>query len=201
MTDRDGIFAGSDPLAIAQRWLDEAGPLEPNDPNAMALATVDADGMPNVRVVLLKAIENGGFTFFTNYDSQKGTEIAQSGKAAFVLHWKSLRRQVRVRGPIARESAQVSDAYYASRALGSRIGAWASQQSRPLASRDVLMAEVEAARARLGESPARPPNWGGYKITPLEVEFWADGEFRLHNRFCWRRASPEGKWTTQRLYP
>ena len=135
MSDRVGIFAGEDPFAIAKRWLAEAEPLEPADPNAMALSTVDAGGMPNTRIVLLKAIETDSFVFFTNYESAKGQEIAATGKASFVIHWKSLARQIRVRGPIDKVSAEESDAYYKTRPLGSRIGAWASQQSRPLASR------------------------------------------------------------------
>jgi pyridoxamine 5'-phosphate oxidase len=199
--DRGGIFAGSDPFAIARDWLAEATPEEPNDPNAIALATVDADGMPNVRMVLLKEIEPEGFVFYTNYDSRKGQEIAASGKAAFVLHWKSLRRQIRVRGLASREEGPAADAYFASRSLQSRLGAWASRQSQPLASRLSLMAEVARVTAEHGTNPGRPPFWGGIRIRPLEVEFWADGAFRLHDRFRWSRSSPSEDWEIQRLNP
>lgn len=201
MTDRGGIFAGDDPFAIARAWLDEATPQELNDPNAMALATVDADGLPNVRVVLLKDIEDDAFVFYTNYDSQKGQEIAASGKAAFVLHWKSLRRQVRVRGLVEREEGEKADAYYASRALQSRLGAWASRQSQPLSSRAALVAEVAKVTLRQGPLPSRPPFWGGFRIRPLEFEFWADGDYRLHDRFRWRRQALDGEWEIHRLNP
>lgn len=199
--DRNGIFAGDDPFALAQSWLAEAEGLEPNDPNAIALATVDASGLPNVRMVLLKEIEAQAFVFYTNYDSRKGQEIAASGKAAFVLHWKSLRRQIRVRGLTEREDGPKADAYYASRSLKSRLGAWASQQSRPLASREALMAEAAKVGVTKGPNPPRPPFWGGFRILPLEIEFWADGAFRLHDRFRWSRETPESPWTTQRLNP
>lgn len=201
MTDRGGIFAGDDPFALARAWLEEATPQELNDPNAMALATVDQDGLPNVRVVLLKDIEHDAFVFYTNYDSRKGQEITASGKAAFVLHWKSLRRQVRVRGLVEREDGETADAYYASRALQSRLGAWASHQSQPLSSRAALVAEVAKVTLRHGPRPARPPFWGGFRIRPLEIEFWADGEYRLHDRFRWSRQSLDGKWEIQRLNP
>ncbi|MCE6952124.1 pyridoxamine 5'-phosphate oxidase [Cereibacter sphaeroides] len=199
--DRSGIFAGDDPFAIARAWLAEAEPVEPNDANAIALATVDAAGLPNVRMVLLKEIEEAGFVFYTNYGSAKAEEIATAGKAAFVLHWKSLRRQIRVRGLVEREEGPQADAYYASRSLKSRLGAWASQQSRPLASRASLMAEVAKVTARFGTNPPRPAFWGGFRILPLEIEFWADGAFRLHDRFRWRRASPSEDWSIDRLHP
>lgn len=199
--DRTGIFEGADPIEIAQRWLVEAQGVEPNDANAGALASVDGDGMPNVRIVLVKDIEADGFVFFTNYDSAKGQELDQSGKAALGLHWKSLRRQIRVRGVVARVAGDVSDAYYQSRALESRIGAWASQQSRPLVSRDVLRDDVARLSAELGATPTRPKNWGGYRITPLEIEFWADGAFRLHDRFCWRRKTVQDDWQIECLFP
>lgn len=207
MTDRSGIFAGDDPFAIAQAWLTEAAREEPNDPNAIALATVDATGLPNVRMVLLKDIETtqaqsgGGFVFYTNYGSTKGQEIAQSGKAAFVMHWKSLRRQIRVRGLTSREEGPQADEYYASRSLKSRLGAWASEQSAPLSSRTALMAEVARVTARQGPNPKRPPFWGGFRILPLEIEFWADGAFRLHDRFRWRRSAPDQAWEIHRLNP
>lgn len=201
MIGRDGIFAGGDPFEIVRRWLDEAGKVEPSDPNAMALATVDDNGMPNSRIVLMKDVEDDGFTFFTNYNSAKGIEVDVAKKAAFVIHWKSLRRQIRVRGRIERIDAAVSDEYYASRALGSRIGAWASQQSQVLASRKTLMEAVTDAENKYGDNPPRPENWGGYKIIPSELEFWADGEFRLHDRFKWTRDRIENPWLVERLNP
>ena len=201
MTDRTGVFAGDDPFAIARAWMAEAVQTEPNDPDAIALATVDAAGMPNVRMVLLREIEAAAFVFYTNYDSRKGQEIAASGKAAFVLHWKSLRRQIRVRGVTSREEGPQADAYYASRSLKSRLGAWASAQSQPLASRAALMAEVAKVTARHGLAPARPPHGGGIRIVPLEIEFWADGDFRLHDRFRWERHLPADEWRVQRLNP
>ena len=201
MADRDGIFAGEDPFAIARSWLQEAEAAEVNDPNAIALATVDADGLPNVRMVLLKEIESDAFVFYTNYGSAKAQEIDQGGKAAFVMHWKSLRRQVRVRGTVTREAGPRADAYYASRSLKSRLGAWASDQSQPLSSRAALMAEVAKVTAAKGTNPPRPPFWGGYRIRPVEIEFWADGAFRLHDRFRWRRDTEDAEWTVTRLNP
>lgn len=207
MADRSGIFAGDDPFEIARRWLAEAAPKEPNDPNAIALATVDAEGLPNVRMVLLKDIVGnqadgtGAFVFYTNYGSAKGQEIAATGKAAFVLHWKSLRRQIRVRGLVAREEGAMADAYYASRSLQSRLGAWASDQSQPLESRMALMTRVARMTAVHGPNPGRPPHWGGFRIMPLEIEFWADGAFRLHDRFRWKRETVEEQWTVDRLNP
>ena len=199
--DRSGIFAGDDPFAIARAWLAEAEPQEVNDPNAIALATVDADGMPNARMVLLKSIDSDSFVFYTNYGSAKGREIEASGKAAFVLHWKSLRRQVRVRGITRREEGPDADAYYASRSLKSRLGAWASDQSQPLDSRTSLMAEVAKVTVKQGTNPQRPPFWGGVRIIPTEIEFWADGAFRLHDRFRWTRATATQGWQVQRLNP
>lgn len=201
MTDRTGIFAGDDPFEIARAWLAEATRSEPNDPDAVALATVDETGLPNARMVLLREIEADAFVFYTNYGSAKAREIGTSGKAAFVLHWKSLRRQVRVRGIVEREDGARADAYFASRSLKSRLGAWASRQSQPLASRAALLAEVAKVTAQHGVSPARPPFWGGFRIRPVEIEFWADGPFRLHDRFRWRRAAPGEAWDIQRLNP
>ncbi|ANT59097.1 pyridoxamine 5'-phosphate oxidase [Salipiger sp. CCB-MM3] len=201
MSDRTGIFAGDDPFEIARNWLKEAEATELNDPNAIALSTVDEDGLPNARMVLLKEIEASAFVFYTNYESAKSKEILGSGKAAFVLHWKSLRRQIRVRGFVDREDGPQADAYYASRSLKSRLGAWASKQSRPLASRAALMAEVAKITATKGPNPPRPEFWGGFRITPVEVEFWADGAFRLHDRFVWRRTSVSDEWTVTRLNP
>lgn len=201
MTDRSGIFAGNDPFAIARSWLAEAEQSEPNDPNAIALATVDADGLPNSRMVLLKEIAADAFVFYTNYGSAKAVELDGAGKAAFVMHWKSLRRQVRVRGTVRREEGPAADAYYQSRSLKSRLGAWASHQSQPLESRAALMAEVARVTARHGTHPPRPPFWGGYRVQPVEIEFWADGAFRLHDRFVWRREGQTGDWKIQRLNP
>tara|TARA_R110002020_G_scaffold47767_12_gene136353 strand:+ start:3349 stop:3954 length:606 start_codon:yes stop_codon:yes gene_type:complete len=201
LSERDGKFAGEDPFAIARSWLAEAEAAEINDPNAIALATVDADGLPNVRMVLLKEIEDAAFVFYTNYESKKAQELDAAGKAAFVVHWKSLRRQIRVRGTIAREDGPKADEYYASRSLKSRLGAWASKQSQPLSSRGHLMAEVAKMTTRHGTNPPRPAFWGGYRLTPLEIEFWADGEFRLHDRFVWRRQEVNKRWTVERLNP
>ncbi len=201
MNDRDGIFAGDDPFALCKSWLDEAKQHEPNDPNAVALASVDPEGMPNVRIVLLKSIEDDGFVFYTNYASAKGQEILSAGKASFVMHWKSLRRQIRVRGLVEREDGPIADAYYESRPLDSRLGAWASRQSQPLTSRQTLMDQVELARSEKGTDPDRPPFWGGFRIFPLEIEFWADGEYRLHDRFRWHRATPNATWEILRLSP
>tara|TARA_R110002033_G_scaffold2579_9_gene17447 strand:- start:115 stop:729 length:615 start_codon:yes stop_codon:yes gene_type:complete len=204
MAERDGIFAGDDPVAIAARWLEEATASEPEDSNAIALATVDSDGLPNVRMVLLKEIEigQGAFVFYTNFESKKGRELAANPQAAFVMHWKSLRRQVRVRGPVERVSDEQADVYYASRSLQSRLGAWASAQSRPLESRGALMAEVAKVTASKGVSPRRPPFWGGFRIRPVEIELWADGAFRLHDRFRFTRDTPQtGNWAVARLNP
>lgn len=201
MSGRDGIFAGDDPFALAQAWLDHASETEVSDPNAMQLATVDSDGLPNVRTVLLKEIEADAFVFYTNYESAKGQELAASGKAAFVMHWKTTGRQVRARGLVEREDGPQADAYYRSRALQSRLGAWASQQSRPLSSRAALVAEVAKVTASKGTNPDRPPFWGGFRIRPLEIEFWANGQFRLHDRFRWHRASLQDSWEVTRLNP
>ena len=198
--DRGGIFAGDDPLAIVRSWLDAANEAEPNDANAIALATVDAGGLPDVRMVLLKEIEAAAFVFYTNYDSAKAHELDGTGKAAFCLHWKSLRRQVRVRGEVTREEGPQADAYFASRHPESRLGAWASHQSRAVGSRADLLARVEAVKAEQGEEPARPPFWGGYRLEPREIEFWADGAHRLHDRFRWTRVAADG-WKVERLNP
>ena len=200
MSDRTGIFAGDDPFAIARAWLAEAEAAEPNDPNAVALATVDPDGLPDVRMVLLKEIEADAFVFYTNYDSAKGRQIAASGKAAFVMHWKSLRRQIRVRGDVTREEGAQADAYYASRSLQSRLGAWASKQSQPLESRAALVAAAARQGLVHGTNPARPPFWGGFRLRPVQIEFWSDGAFRLHDRFRWTRQA-DRRWQVDRLYP
>lgn len=201
MTDRSGKFAGDNPFEIARGWLAEATTHEPNDANAIALSTVDADGMPNARMVLLKDIEDNAFVFYTNYASAKAVEIDATGKAAFVIHWKSLRRQIRVRGTVSREEGEQADAYYKARSLKSRLGAWASHQSQPLSSRSALMAEVAKVTTQQGVTPTRPPFWGGFRIHPVEIEFWADGAYRLHDRFVWRRANADDAWEVTRLSP
>jgi len=201
MAARSEIFEGDNPIAIIRRWQEEAWASEPNDANAMALATVDSSGLPNVRMVLLKEIEDDGFVFYTNYDSAKGTELAATENAAFVMHWKSLRRQVRVRGAVTREDGRQADAYYESRPLQSRIGAWASAQSRPLGSRETLIAEVAKMGLRHGTNPKRPAFWGGFRVTPVEIELWADGAFRLHDRFRWIRSGGGRAWQATRLAP
>jgi pyridoxamine 5'-phosphate oxidase len=196
-----GDFTESDePFALFQAWLKEAEASEPNDPNAMALATVDETGLPNVRMVLLKGFDEKGFVFYTNTESNKGRELLGQGKAALVLHWKSLRRQVRARGPVTLVSEQEADAYFQSRPRDSRIGAWASQQSRPLESRFALekAVAVNTAKFAVGEIP-RPPHWTGFRIAPSTIEFWQDKPFRLHDRVVFSR---EGDgWRKVRLYP
>lgn len=200
------IFAGDDPFALATRWLREAEETEPRDANAVQLATVDGAGMPNVRTVLVKDIESdgrgyGAFVFYTNYGSAKARELDGSGRGALVFHWKSLGRQVRARGSVEREDGSKADDYYRSRAYGSRIGAWASRQSEPVSSREAIMAAVETAERQHGANPDRPPFWGGFRLLPVEMEFWSDGAHRLHDRFRWRRQGPGSEWTVERLYP
>lgn len=189
-----------EPFRLFAGWMEEATASEPNDPNAMALATVDAEGLPDVRMVLLKGADEAGFVFYTNTESAKGVELAANPKAALVFHWKSLRRQVRVRGPVAQVSDREADAYFASRHRDSRIGAWASQQSRPLETRFALEKAValQAAKHAIGEIP-RPPYWAGYRITPVAMEFWQDRPFRLHDRVRFVRS--EAGWERTRLYP
>jgi pyridoxamine 5'-phosphate oxidase len=197
----DGDFTESaEPYALFARWLNDAATSEPNDPTATALATVDPDGMPNVRMVLLKGFDEQGFVFYTNYESVKGRELLASMKAAMCFHWKSLRRQVRVRGPVESVSDTEADAYFASRPRGSRIGAWASPQSRPLESRFALEKAVAeyTARYAIGDIP-RPPHWSGFRIRPVSIEFWHDRPFRLHDRVLFE--AEEGGWRKVRLYP
>ncbi len=199
----DGDFTeASEPFALFERWFSDATASEPNDPNAMALATVDPDGLPNVRMVLMKGWDEAGFVFYTNTESAKGRELLSGKKAALVLHWKSLKRQVRVRGPVEIVTDAEADEYFQSRPRDSRIGAWASQQSRPLESRFALEKAVatNAAKYAIGEVP-RPPHWTGFRIRPVEIEFWHDKPFRLHDRIVFRRPAPEGGWTKARLYP
>jgi pyridoxamine 5'-phosphate oxidase len=201
MSVRSGIFAGDDPFEIARSWLTEAEAEETNDPNAIALSTVDAQGMPNARMVLLKEIEDDAFVFYTNYGSAKAQELDFTGKAAFVMHWKSLRRQIRVRGLVTREDGPDADEYYNSRALGSRIGAYASKQSQVLEKKSQLVARVAKYTAKLGMHPPRPAFWGGFRIKPVEIEFWADGPFRLHDRFRWTVGAGDDGWSIVRLNP
>lgn len=197
----DGDFVKStEPYELFSRWLKDATASEPNDPNAVALSTVDQDGLPNVRMVLLKDFDEQGFVFYTNYESAKGQEILASMKAAMCFHWKSLRRQVRVRGIVEKVTDAEADAYYATRPRGSRIGAWASQQSRPLESRFALEKAVATFTTRyaIGDIP-RPAHWSGFRIKPVSIEFWHDRPFRLHDRVVFK---PEGdKWNKTRLYP
>ena len=197
----NNIFEGSNPIEISKRWLAEAEKTEINDPNAMALASVDLHGMPNVRMVLLKEIESTGFVFYTNFQSAKAKEILSSGKAALVIHWKSLRRQIRVRGSVIKTSEEQADRYFDSRSLNSRYGAIASEQSKPLQNRADLEERVASVKRESGDQPKRPAYWGGFKITPIEMELWADGEDRLHNRFKYSYESNDENWTIQRLFP
>lgn len=194
------IFDRDDPFALFADWFADARRKEPNDPNAMALATADGTGLPDVRMVLLKDFDADGFVFYTNLDSVKGQQIGANLQAALCFHWKSLRRQVRLRGPLAPVSPEEADAYFASRARDSRIGAWASKQSRPLESRFALEKAVarEAARFGLGNVP-RPPNWSGFRLIPQHFEFWRDRPFRLHDRLVFDRQ--DTGWMTSRLYP
>jgi pyridoxamine 5'-phosphate oxidase len=203
-----GDFAEvAEPFGLFEAWLAEAGKHEANDPNAMALATVDTTGLPNVRMVLLKGLDGPdhpqrGFVFYTNLDSAKGRELLASGKAALSFHWKSLRRQVRVRGLVSVVSDREADAYFATRPRGARLGAWASQQSRPLESRLALEKAVAlvAVKYPVGEIP-RPPYWSGFRVTPLEIELWHDRPFRLHERVVFRRHAVGEAWRKERLYP
>ena len=196
-----GDFSLSDePIALFREWLQDAHEQEVNDPTAVALATVDEDGMPDVRMVLLKDVDERGFTFYTNFQSQKGAELQATPKAAMCFHWKSLRRQVRIRGNVEVVSDAEADAYYASRPRGSRIGAWASQQSRPLESRFALEKAVAEYTAKypIGEIP-RPPYWSGFRVMPDTIEFWHNRKFRLHDRIVFARG--DGGWGKTRLYP
>ena len=205
MTDTElttGDFTETaEPYRLFAAWLKDATASEPNDPNAVALATVDTDGLPDVRMVLLKGFDEQGFVFYTNFESAKGREILATMKAAMCFHWKSLRRQVRVRGPVEIVTDTEADAYFASRPRGSRIGAWASKQSRPLEGRFALEKAVAeyTARHAIGEIP-RPPYWSGFRIRPSQIEFWHDRPFRLHDRIVFT-ANDKGEWDKDRLYP
>ena len=199
----DGDFGDSEePLRLFAAWLDEATRSEASDPNAMALATVDSGGVPNVRMVLLKGLDTRGFVFYTSMNSQKGRELDAQPQAALSFHWKSLRRQVRIRGPVTRVSDAEADAYFATRPRMAQIGAWASQQSAPLESRFALEKAVALYTAKhpTGAVP-RPPYWVGYCVSPMLIEFWREMPFRLHERVEFRRASPDAAWSKTRLYP
>jgi pyridoxamine 5'-phosphate oxidase len=191
-----------DPFGLFRQWFAEAAEKEVNDPDAITLATVDESGMPDARAMLCKQVDERGFVFYTNAESAKGGEIAANPKAAILYHWKSLRRQVRARGPLAKISDADSDAYFASRPRLSRIGAWASQQSRPLESRVKLMGAVAVLTAKFGVGDIpRPPYWGGFRLTPVQIEFWQDHQYRLHDRVRFTRESEGDPWRRQRLYP
>jgi pyridoxamine 5'-phosphate oxidase len=202
MMEVQDFTAAEDPFALFRNWLAEAEQCEPADPEAMALATVDATGLPNVRMVLLKGVDERGFVFYTNCESAKGLELAANPKAALLFYWKSLSRQIRVRGLVEPTTDAEADAYFATRHPLSRIGAWASQQSRPLQSRAALEAGVAHYKQEFaaGDIP-RPPYWHGYRVRPVEIEFWKHGDFRLHDRIVFRREAPEGPWTKTRLNP
>ncbi|MEL6686089.1 MAG: pyridoxamine 5'-phosphate oxidase [Pseudomonadota bacterium] len=201
-SDRDLSWIDvSDPIALFDDWLARAGETEANDPNAMALATVDAGGQPDVRIVLLKGLSENGFAFYTNSESAKGEQLGEVSKAALCFHWKTQRRQVRVRGRVEEVGSEDSDAYFANRARGSRLSAWASDQSRPVEDRDTLIAEMDATEARFeGQDVPRPPHWIGYRVVPYAIEFWQDGAFRIHDRILYTRDGDES-WTKTRLYP
>ena len=190
-----------DPIPLFKKWLSEAEKTEPRDPNAMQLATVAKNGMPSVRTVLLKDIINGDFVFYTNYESRKSNEILDTSKGAICFYWKTLNRQVRLVGSIKKVSDEISDNYYKSRSRGSRIGAWSSKQSRELDTRNTLMEEVKAFEAKYPNDIPRPNFWGGFALTPIEFEFWEDGDFRLHNRFILKPTEKKDQWTAKRYYP
>ncbi len=201
LTPGDFIEA-AEPFNLFGDWFEEAKAREPNDPEAMALATADANGLPDARMVLLKGWSESGFAFYTNAESAKGMQLAANMQAAALFHWKSLRRQVRLRGAVARIADGEADAYFATRPRLSRIGAWASQQSRPLESRAKLLEAVAAYTEKFGEGEIpRPAYWGGYRLTPIEIEFWQDAEFRLHDRVLFARAREGEPWRRERLYP
>ena len=198
----DDFTESGEPFGLFGDWLKDAEKAEPNDPNAMSLATVDQAGMPDVRMVLLKGFDEHGFVFYTNFESAKGTELLGSMKAALCFHWKSLRRQVRIRGQVEVVSDIEADEYYATRPRGSRIGAWASRQSRPLEGRFALEKAVAeyTAKFAIGEIP-RPAHWSGFRVKPVQIEFWHDRPFRLHDRVVFSRDEPSGNWEKNRLFP
>jgi pyridoxamine 5'-phosphate oxidase len=200
--DDGGITEKDDPLALFDAWMEEAKKTEPNEANAMAIATADAEGHPNIRMVLLKEVTHRGFVFYTNTESAKGRELSANPHIALCFHWKTQRKQIRVRGPVERVSDAEADAYFATRPKDSQIGAWASAQSRPMEGRFAFEREIAkyAAKYALAKVP-RPPHWGGYRVTPLEIEFWRDRPFRLHDRLVYTRADANTPWTTERLFP
>jgi pyridoxamine 5'-phosphate oxidase len=200
--DDGGITPKDDPFALFDVWMEEARKAEANEPNAMAVATVDAQGVPNVRMVLLKGVDRNGFVFYTNLESAKGNELAGNANAALCFHWKSLGKQVRVRGPVSKVSDAEADAYFASRPKDSQIGAWASAQSRPMEGRFAFEKEIArvAARYALSKVP-RPAHWSGFRVAPIEIEFWRNRPFRLHDRLVYRRANASEPWRTERLFP
>lgn len=200
--DQGDVFTIGDPFALFADWLALASKTEPNDPNTMALATADKNGMPDVRMVLLKDVSACGLTFYTNLESAKGRQLTENPKAALCFHWKTIRRQARFRGIVTPVSVEEADAYFATRARGARIGAWVSAQSRPMKGKLTLAKEValKAAEFGLGEVP-RPPHWSGYRLMPLQIEFWVNRPFRLHDRLQFTRESETAPWKTERLYP
>ena len=197
----ENLFAGEEPITIFRRWLEEARKTEVNDPDAIALATVDEQGLPNVRMVLLRIIEDDAFVFFTNYGSKKAKEAFLTNKVAFNIHWKSLRRQIRVRGNVEKEDGVIADQYFSSREIGSQAAAWASKQSEPLTDRQELTERWQSYQNEYKGKFVRPGFWGGIRIKPIQIEFWADGQYRLHDRFLWERALGGKGWSTRRLYP
>jgi len=195
------LFAGEEPFTIFRRWLKEARETEINDPDAIALATVDKEGLPNVRMVLLRIIEDDAFVFFTNYCSKKAQEALLTNKVAFNIHWKSLRRQIRVRGHVEKEDGIIADKYFSEREVGSQTAAWASKQSETLTDRQELIERWQSYKNQFEKNVGRPDFWGGIRIKPIQIEFWADGQYRLHDRFLWERELGEKSWSVRRLYP
>ena len=195
------LFAGEEPFTIFRRWLEEARETEVNDADAIALATVDKEGLPNVRMVLLRIIEEDAFVFFTNYGSKKAQEAFLTNKVAFNIHWKSLRRQIRVRGHIEKEDGMIADKYFSEREVGSQTAAWASKQSETLNDRQELIERWQSYKNQFEKNVGRPDFWGGIRIKPVQIEFWADGQYRLHDRFVWERELGDKSWNVRRLYP